>query len=119
MKRIDALLIQGHDNKHAVPFLEYIPGIAATLALIITNCVRREDVADDAGDDEDVCRSRSLLFLAYVIGFASVCRSVAIFLDYNKHSDYGSYPGVANILLTTLITASSLILWLTRAPLYG
>ena len=101
-----------------MPFIEYLPGIAATLALILTNCVRREDVTDEAGDDEDVFRLRSLLFIAYVTGFAAVCGSVAIFLDYNKH-DGSSYPGVANILLTMLVTASSLLLWLTRAPLWG
>ena len=118
---IDAVLMQQSAHRHTVPFVEYLPGIAATLALVLTNSVRREDIAEEGGsslDDDDLLRSRALLFVAYVIAFASIVSSVVIFINYDKH-DGSSYPGVANILLTTLITASSMVMWLTRAPLYG
>ena len=69
-------------------------------------------------------RSRSLLFIAYVLSFASILGSVIIFLHHihnnkNESSSSEGYVGVANILLTTLITASSMTLWLTRAAAYG
>lgn len=117
----DAVLMHGSLHKHAVPFVEYLPGIAATLSLILTNSVRREDIAEEGGgglDDDDLMRSRALLFVAYVIAFASIVSSVVIFVQYDKHEG-SSYPGVANILLTTLVTASSMVMWLTRAPLNG
>ena len=63
---IDAILINDsnangkNSSNSSLNFVEYIPGIVATVALLVTNSVRREDIiGEDTSsgcDDEETCR---------------------------------------------------------------
>jgi hypothetical protein len=38
------------------PFVEYLPGIVATLALLMINCLTKDDLGDSDGYEESLCR---------------------------------------------------------------
>ena len=43
--------------EHKVPFDQYLPGIIATLALVMINLIRRDELAEvDPFDDATYCR---------------------------------------------------------------
>ncbi|MEW5302747.1 MAG: hypothetical protein WDW36_005497 [Sanguina aurantia] len=107
-----------------VPFLEYLPGIIATLALIMINCIRRDDLAAvDPFDDPSYCRSRFWLFLSYIVSFSAVVAAVWIMLlHYSQHPEQSAaekWPGVAGIFQVCLILASGLLFFLARTPADG
>ncbi|KXZ55178.1 hypothetical protein GPECTOR_3g324 [Gonium pectorale] len=84
---VDAVCI----SNHKVPFDQYIPGIIATLALIMINCIRRDDLVEiDPFDDATFCRSRLWLFASYVVSFASIVAAVWVMIaHYGKQRDRG------------------------------
>ncbi|GBG62511.1 hypothetical protein CBR_g30829 [Chara braunii] len=104
-------------SKQAVAFLHYLPGILASLAALMFNCVRREDLRDHDSYDDSGCRSRTWLFIAYVISFASLAAAVGMLIaDTSKAGHHGTWPGVAGILQCTLILGSGLMYWTSRRP---
>ncbi|DBA90422.1 hypothetical protein WJX77_002012 [Trebouxia sp. C0004] len=105
-----------------IPFVQYLPGFFATLALIMTNCLRREDLEEYDSFDEGVyCRSRSWLFLAYLVSFGSIMGSVAVLLKSYALNDAIDvmWPGVAGLFQVTLILAAGLLLFVSRTPAEG
>lgn len=83
----------------------------------------REDLdeAFDSFDEGVYCRSRSWLFLAYLVSFGSIMAAVAVLLkDYalNDAVD-GVWPGVAGLFQVTLILGSGLLLFVSRTPTEG
>lgn len=117
---VDAVLC----NSHTVPFDQYIPGIIATLALIMINCIRRDSLqGQDAFDDESFCRIRLWLFLSYVVSFGSIVASVwVMILHYTSHDELSGaekWPGVACIFQTVFILGSGILFFLSRTPLDG
>ena len=83
----------------------------------------REDLDEgyDSFDDGVYCRSRSWLFLAYLVSFGSIMAAVAVLLkDYalNEQVD-GVWPGVAGLFQVTLILGSGLLLFVSRTPTEG
>lgn len=95
---------------HRAP--QYLPGLIATLALVMINCVRRDEVAGldpYGGNDEGAyARSRAWLFLSYLVSFGSVAGAVLLFL---KHP---SSEGAAAIAQVVLILGAALTLFITR-----
>ncbi|EFJ44911.1 hypothetical protein VOLCADRAFT_118500, partial [Volvox carteri f. nagariensis] len=91
---VDAVCI----SHHKVPFDQYLPGIIATLALIMINCIRRDDMIEyDPFDDATYCRSRLWLFLSYIVSFASIVAAVWVMLAHYAHnpnfSSADKWPG--------------------------
>ena len=111
-------------NAHKVPFDQYIPGIVATLALIMINCIRREELLAeyDAFDDGGFCRSRFWLFLSYVVSFASVVGAVWVLLQHyalNPEQAGDVWPGVAGVFQVACILGSGLMFFVSRTPSDG
>jgi hypothetical protein len=104
-----------------VPFVQYLPGITATIALIMINCIRREELETyDAFDEGVFCRSRSWLFISYVVSFASVIAAVWVLLQGYALGDVPSvWPGAAGVLQVIFILAAALVFFVARTPAEG
>ncbi|KAF5831749.1 hypothetical protein DUNSADRAFT_12619 [Dunaliella salina] len=107
-------------SSHKVPFDQYIPGLMATLALLMINVIRKQDLDDgDPYDDAGVCRPRLWLFLSYLVSFGSLVGSVWVLVEhYEQNPDISStadkWPGVAGILQCSFILGSGLLLFISR-----
>eukprot|EP00882_Tetradesmus_deserticola_P003957 GHRQ01004183.1.p1 GENE.GHRQ01004183.1~~GHRQ01004183.1.p1 ORF type:complete len:172 (+),score=21.30 GHRQ01004183.1:184-699(+) len=110
-------------TSHKIPFDQYIPGIVATVALVMINCIRRDDLQDyDPFDDGGFCRSRFWLFLSYVVSFGSVVGAVWVLMQhYAMNSDVAGevWPGVAGVFQVSCILASGLLFFISRTPADG
>lgn len=104
-----------------VPFAQYLPGITATIALIMINCVRREELENfDAFDEGVFCRSRFWLFISYVVSFASVIAAVWVLLQGYALSEAPSvWPGVAGLFQVIFILGAALVFFVARTPAEG
>jgi len=105
-----------------VPFVQYLPGFVATLALLMINAVRREELQEyDAFDEGVFCRSRTWLFLSYVVSFGAVTAAVWVLLqDYAlNEAATQTWPGVAGLFQVTLILAAALLFFVSRTPAEG
>ncbi|KAL2633474.1 hypothetical protein R1flu_004953 [Riccia fluitans] len=100
-----------------VPFLHYLPGIAASLAALMFNCVKKEELVEYSPfDDGEGCRSRTWLFLAYVISFVSLAGSVGMLIeDALVEGRPSTWTGVAGVLQCTFVLASGLVFWTSRS----
>eukprot|EP00879_Flechtneria_rotunda_P003907 GHRR01004147.1.p1 GENE.GHRR01004147.1~~GHRR01004147.1.p1 ORF type:complete len:170 (+),score=25.44 GHRR01004147.1:115-624(+) len=110
-------------TQHKIPFDQYIPGIVATLALVMINCIRRDDLQDyDPFDDGGFCRSRFWLFLSYIVSFSAVVGSVWVLMQhYAMNPDMAGevWPGVAGIFQVACILGSGLLFFVSRTPADG
>lgn len=82
----------------------------------------REDLDEyDTFDDGVYCRSRSWLFLAYIVSFGAIMGSVAVLLQSYALNDAVDvvWPGVAGLFQVTLILAAGLLLFVSRTPADG
>ncbi|XP_072978459.1 uncharacterized protein [Typha angustifolia] len=98
-----------------VSFLHYLPGIFASLAALMFNCVNREDISYDyyspyGGDSE--WRLKLWLFVAYVVSFVSLAGAVGLLIQ-DSLTDKGpsSWTGVAGVLQCVFVLISGLIYW--------
>lgn len=99
-----------------IPFVQYLPGIIATIALIMINAVRMEELQElDSFDDAAYCRSRIWLFFCYMVSFGAIVGSVVILLQHYVGTTI-VWPGVAGIFQVTLVLGSALLLWVSRTP---
>ncbi|KAH1255913.1 Transmembrane protein 50 [Glycine max] len=81
-----------------VPFLHYLPGIFASLAALMFNCVRKEDI-DYSPYDEGEWRLKLWLFIAYVVSFVSLAGSAGLLIqDSLDKSAPSVWTGVAGVL---------------------
>lgn len=110
---------------HKISGIQWIPGVIATLALLMINSVRRESLrAYDPFDDGSDCRMRFWLFISYIVSFASVVGAVWILVAQYANNPQitdaqGMWPGVAGVIQSALILGSGLLFWLSRSPLYS
>ncbi|OAE22178.1 hypothetical protein AXG93_3271s1210 [Marchantia polymorpha subsp. ruderalis] len=90
-----------------VPFLHYLPGIFASIAALMFNCVRREDLTDYSPyDDGESCRSKTWLFFAYVVSFVSLAGSVGMLLqDAHMEGKPSTWTGAAGVIQCTNVLA--------------
>lgn len=82
----------------------------------------REDLEEyDAFDEGVYCRSRTWLFLAYIVSFGSIMASVAVLMKDYALNDATTivWPGVAGLFQVTLILAAGLLLFVSRTPAEG
>ncbi|KAK8940910.1 hypothetical protein KSP39_PZI010000 [Platanthera zijinensis] len=115
-----------------VSFLHYLPGIFASLAALMFNSVRKEDISYDYspyGESEwrmELClvfascffepiadnRLKLWLFVAYVVSFASLAAGVGLLVQ-DALTDKGPsvWTGVAGVLQCVCVLISGLIYW--------
>ncbi|GAX76275.1 hypothetical protein CEUSTIGMA_g3719.t1 [Chlamydomonas eustigma] len=108
-------------SPHRVPFDQYLPGIIATLALVMINLIRKDELADiDPFDDASYCRARVWLFLSYVVSFASLVAAVWVMIQhYSSNPDFTpaeKWPGAAGIFQVSFILGSALLFFISRTP---
>ena len=93
-------------------FLQYLPGLAATLALILINAVRLDEIsAVDPWDDQGVyCRSRIWLLIAYLVCGGSIAGATIIMLAAG-----GGGIGLAVVIQVACILAGALLFFVSRS----
>ena len=85
------------------------------------SCREDLDDPDTFSDDGVYCRSRSWLFLAYIVSFGAIMGSVSVLLQSYALNDAVDvvWPGVAGLFQVTLILAAGLLLFVSRTPADG
>ncbi|KAL0438024.1 UNVERIFIED_CONTAM: hypothetical protein Slati_2285400 [Sesamum latifolium] len=95
-----------------VPFVHYLPGIFASLAALMFNCVRKEDI-DYSPYEEGEWRLKLWLFIAYVVSFVSLAASVGLLIqDALVESGPSAWTGVAGVLQCVFVLIR--IAWLVQ-----
>lgn len=80
------------------------------------NVVRREELQDYSPfDDGTGCRSRTWLFLAYVIAFTSLASAAGLLVRDALPGSPSTWPGAAGVLQCALVLGSGLLYWLSRS----
>ncbi|KAL4583326.1 hypothetical protein LXL04_007896 [Taraxacum kok-saghyz] len=108
-----------------VSFLHYLPGslslsvsiwgIFASLAALMFNCVRREDI-DYSPYEEGEWRLKLWLFLAYVVSFVSLAASVGLLIqDALVPEGPSAWTGTAGVLQCVLVLISGLVYWTSHS----
>ncbi|KAI7745876.1 hypothetical protein M8C21_007297 [Ambrosia artemisiifolia] len=115
-----------------VSFLHYLPGIFASLAALMFNCVRREDIdysPYEEGEWRNFYRGRMAvmgiwdlqmlklwLFLAYVVSFVSLAASVGLLIqDSLVPEGPSAWTGTAGVLQCVLVLISGLVYWTSHS----
>ncbi|KAG2643810.1 transmembrane protein 50 homolog isoform X2 [Panicum virgatum] len=94
----------------SVSFLHYLPGIFASLAALMFNCVNKDEIGYDYyspyGDDSE-WRVKLWLFVAYVVSFVCLAGSVGLLVQ-DALTDKGPsvWTGVAGVLQCVLVLIS-------------
>lgn len=119
---VDAVLVNAqHGSK--LPFLAYLPGIIASLAMILMCMVRRSDLnAFDSFDAADFNRQRLWLFIAYVVSFGSIIGACVLLIGRMSEEDSESYErwvGWAAVFQVTSILGAGLVLFMSRGESEG
>ncbi|GMI71594.1 hypothetical protein like AT1G36980 [Hibiscus trionum] len=98
-----------------VSFVHYLPGIFASIAALMFNCVRKDDIDYSPYDDIE-WRLKLWLFLAYVISFVSLAASVGMLIQ-DSVVKYGPsvWTGTAGVLQCVFILISGLIYWTSHS----
>lgn len=109
----------------------WLPGLGATLSLVMINAVRWDDLETarlcgeglqlslphprPQADEEDATRYRLWLLLSYLASFGSVGGGIAgLAAHFSKHG-HDEGVGAALVAQTVLITAAALLFWCTRS----
>ena len=99
------------------PALWYLPGFLATLALLMVNAVRREELGYDPDGLES--RKRAWLLVSYLVSFGAVGWSIAGLIVYFNKDGHDAATGAAGVVQTVLIVGSALLYWVTRGAAGG
>ncbi|TXG52900.1 hypothetical protein EZV62_022069 [Acer yangbiense] len=86
-------------------------GIFASLAALMFNCVRKEDI-DYSPYEEGEWRLKLWLFFAYVVSFVSLAASVGLLIqDSLVKTGPSVWTGTAGVLQCVFVLISGLIYW--------
>ena len=87
--------------------------MTATLAILMVNAVRRDELS---GYDADGYQSqkRLWLLLSYLVSFGALGWAVAGLIAYFSKPGHDAWTGAAGVLQCVLIVASGLTYWVTR-----
>ncbi|GER37776.1 transmembrane protein 50a, partial [Striga asiatica] len=98
-----------------IPFVHYLPGIFASLAALMFNCVRKDDI-DYSPYEEGEWRLKLWLFIAYVVSFVSLAASVGLLIqDALVESGPSAWTGIAGVLQCVFVLISGLIYWISHS----
>ena len=98
------------------PAVYFLPGCAATLTLVMINCVRRDELNDESDYDGLGNQKRAWLFFSYLSSFACLGGAIASLVTHFDKAGNDQAVGVAGVVQTVLITASAMLFWATRSP---
>ncbi|KAI5589157.1 hypothetical protein POPTR_005G171901v4 [Populus trichocarpa] len=94
-----------------VSVVHYLPGIFASIASLMFNCVRKEDI-DYSPYEEGEWRLKLWLFFAYVVSFVSLAASVGLLIqDSIVKTGPSVWTGTAGVLQCVFVLISGLICW--------
>jgi len=111
------------DETPKIVFYYYIPGLVATLGLIMTNVINLETLNPYSWvfDENIGARVRIWLFFSFFVSFcglvAAIWMMAAIFMPPANRGD--QWPGIAMCIQNVLILLSSLLLLWTRSERSG
>ncbi|KAG7670609.1 hypothetical protein NADE_002230 [Nannochloris sp. 'desiccata'] len=107
---IDAIVTAPADTK--IGFTKYLPGLAATVALILINSVRLDEISSvDPWNDEGVyCRSRTWLLVAYLVCAAAIGGATVTMLTAGA-----SGIGIASVVQVASILGGALLFFVSRS----
>ncbi|EFA84152.1 transmembrane protein [Heterostelium album PN500] len=124
---IDGHVYENHRNREtdgfgpSIQWVYYLPGIFATVALVMTNIVNIESLSGSSflSDEGTSTKIRIWLFLSFAISFGCVAAAIwimaAVFMPpHNKNSD-AEYPGIALTVQNVMIFISSLTLMYSKS----
>eukprot|EP01025_Chloroclados_australasicus_P040529 TRINITY_DN4238_c0_g1_i3.p2 TRINITY_DN4238_c0_g1~~TRINITY_DN4238_c0_g1_i3.p2 ORF type:complete len:189 (+),score=15.24 TRINITY_DN4238_c0_g1_i3:79-567(+) len=101
------------------PFPQYLPGFIATIAVIMINIVRRDELADyDPFDQGNYCRSRLWLLICYIISFGAVIGAIWNMTQNYALADKSGedvWPGVAGIFQVLFLLGSGMVMFVSRS----
>ena len=86
----------------------------ATLALLMVNAVRREDLRASYDYEGVLGQKRGWLLLSYLVSFGALGWAIAGLLTYFHAPGRDAWTGVAGVAQCVLITAAALLFWTTR-----
>lgn len=113
----DALCRSAFVLKTPVPATYILPGVIASLALLIVAAVRRSDVSADSfsyGDEGASARARCALFLGYALSFGAVSGAVVALCLAKQRGDADFWMPSAVVLQTALIAAAAMLAFVSR-----
>uniref|UniRef100_A0A2P2KJQ1 Uncharacterized protein MANES_18G073000 n=1 Tax=Rhizophora mucronata TaxID=61149 RepID=A0A2P2KJQ1_RHIMU len=98
-----------------VSFLHYLPGIFASMAAVMFNCVKRVDI-DYSPYEEGEWRLKLWLFFIYVVSIVSLAASVGLLIqDSIVKSKPSVWTGTASILQCVFVLTSGLLYWTSHS----
>lgn len=114
---IDAIVFSKAILNEKVPFVFWVPGVIATIAMVMINLVSREQLnSDDSSSDEDSdTKQRCWLFVSYLVAFGSVGGAGAVFVKAVTNHDHVGL-GVGVLLQAGFVLCSALLFWAFRSP---
>ncbi|CAL8460582.1 g111 [Coccomyxa elongata] len=111
---VDALVYTKTILHESYPFTYNLPGIVATLALIMMNMVSRDDLASMGdmydSDEGSEGRAKIWLFLSYCVAFGAVAGSIAVLVTCVQNGQHVEV-GVGGLVQSGLILVAALLLW--------
>ncbi|KAG2489826.1 hypothetical protein HYH03_011629 [Edaphochlamys debaryana] len=91
-----------------------LPGLVATGAVVLMNCVSREEVVADYLDEAATMRAKLLLLLSYLISLGAIGASVWLLVqDQQRGSDL--WVGASGVLQTCLVLTAGMLCWFFHA----
>ncbi|KAH7098954.1 hypothetical protein BKA62DRAFT_711416 [Auriculariales sp. MPI-PUGE-AT-0066] len=119
----DAAILSAHAHPPAdaphdtipvhVTFLDWVPGIATTIGLLVVNLVDKETLMQ--GDSREVWRARLVLFLGFAFMAGGLAGSVVVLVLKYLMQDYPdkfAYYGYASVVQNVTLMLSAVVLWL-------
>mmetsp|Transcript_34595 Transcript_34595/g.61705 ORF Transcript_34595/g.61705 Transcript_34595/m.61705 type:complete len:172 (-) Transcript_34595:553-1068(-) len=113
---VDAIVYSSAVHGSKPPGILCLPGIIASLALVMINCIRRDQISGgyDSFDEGSLCRSKFWLFLSYVVSFSSVVFAVWLLIAHNGEGTEHAWSSIAGLFQVVFILGSGLVFFLTR-----
>eukprot|EP01121_Diplochlamys_sp_Union-15-3_P019891 TRINITY_DN75_c0_g1_i4.p1 TRINITY_DN75_c0_g1~~TRINITY_DN75_c0_g1_i4.p1 ORF type:complete len:149 (+),score=23.77 TRINITY_DN75_c0_g1_i4:60-506(+) len=109
-----------------ISFGHWVPGIVATIALVMINAVSWTDLQGfglGSIDDDVQKRARIWLFVSFTVGFGCLIASIWLGIDHwfipenrDKNDRYTIWPGVALILQNAFILLSAVLYRFSKWP---
>lgn len=112
----DALCRSAFVLKAPVPASACIPGVVASLALVIVAAVRRSDVSPSNYDEGAAARARCALFLGYALSFGAVSGGVVSLVLAKQRGDGQAdlWMPASVVVQTALISAAAMLAFVSR-----
>lgn len=97
-----------------VPPTYALPGVVATLALLLVAAVRRSDVSPGNYDEGAAARSRCALFLGYFLSFGAVSGAVVALALAKQREEPDLWAPAAIVIQTAAIAAAGMLAFVAR-----